>query len=49
MTRTLALSLLRSGNNGEQILQILDSIVLGDGVDECDESGAQPTLDAIDF
>jgi hypothetical protein len=49
MTRDLALSLLRSGNNGAQILQILDSIVLGDSVDECDEYGADPTLDAIDF
>jgi hypothetical protein len=49
MTRDLALSLLRSGNNGDQILQILDSIVLGDSVDECDEYGAEPTLDAIDL
>jgi len=49
MTRDLALSLLRSGNNGEQILQILDSIILGDSVDECDEYSADPTLDAIDF
>jgi hypothetical protein len=49
MTRDLALSLLRSGNNGDQILQILDSIVLGDSVDECDEYGAEPTLNAIDF
>jgi hypothetical protein len=49
MTRDLALSLLRSGNDGAQILQILDSIVLGDSVDECDEYGADPTLDAIDF
>lgn len=49
MTRDLALSLLRSGNNGEQILQILDTLVLGDSVDESDEYGADPTLDAIDF
>lgn len=49
MTRDLALSLLRSGNNGDQILQILDTLVLGDSVDECDEDGADPTLDAIDF
>ena len=49
MTRDLALSLLRAGNDGAQILQILDSIVLGDSVDECDEYGADPTLDAIDF
>jgi len=49
MTRDLALSLLRTGNNGEQILQILDTLVLGDSVDECDECGAEPTLDAIEF
>jgi hypothetical protein len=49
MTRDLALSLLKAGNNGDQILQILDSIVLGDSVDECDEYGAEPTLNAIDF
>jgi hypothetical protein len=49
MTRDLALSLLRSGNDGAQILQILDSIVLGDSVDESAEYSADPTLDAIDF
>ena len=49
MTKDLALSLLNAGTNGDQILQILDSIVLGDSVDECDEYGADPTLDAIDF
>jgi hypothetical protein len=49
MTHDLALSLLRTGNNGEQILQILDTLVLGDSVDECDECGAEPTLDAIEF
>ena len=49
MTKDLAFSLLNAGNNGDQILQILDSIVLGDSVDESDEFGADPTLDAIDF
>ena len=49
MTADLAISLLKAGKNGDQILQILDSIVLGDSVDECDEYGAEPTLDAIDF
>ncbi len=49
MTADLAISLLKAGKNGDQILQILDSIVLGDSVDECDEYGADPTLDAIDF
>jgi hypothetical protein len=49
MTRDLSLSLLRSGDNGAQILQILDTLVLGDSVDESAECGADPTLDAIDF
>jgi len=49
MTLDLALSLLNAGKNGNQILQILDSIVLGDSVDESDEYGADPTLDAIAF
>ena len=49
MTKDLAISLLNAGNDGNQMLQILDSIVLGDSVDECDEYGADPTLDAIDF
>ena len=49
MTKDLAISLLTTGKNGNQILQILDSIVLGDSVDECDELGADATLDAIAF
>jgi hypothetical protein len=49
MTKDLAISLLTTGKNGNQILQILDSIVLGDSVDECDELGAEPTLDPIAF
>ena len=49
MTKDLAISLLKSGTNGDQMLQILDSIVLGDSVDECDELGADPTLDPIAF
>jgi hypothetical protein len=49
MTKDLALSLLKAGTNGDQMLQILDSIVLGDSVDESDEFGADATLDAIAF
>jgi len=49
MTADLAISLLKAGNNGNQILSILDTLVLGDSVDECDECGAEPTLDAIKF
>jgi hypothetical protein len=43
MTRELALSLLRSGSNGDQILQILESIAADDGSD------AAPTLEEIQF
>jgi len=43
MTQNLALSLLRQGRNGEQILQILESIA-------ADESAApEPTADPIQF
>ena len=43
MTLNLAISLLRQGRNGEQILQILESI-------SADESAApQPTADPIQF
>ena len=49
MTKDLAISLLKAGTNGDQMLQILDSIVLGDSDDESDEFGADPTLDAIAF
>jgi hypothetical protein len=43
MTRELALSLLRSGSNGDQILQILESIAGDDGSD------IAPTLEEIQF
>ncbi len=43
MTRDLALSLLRSGSNGDEILQILETIATPE-----DES-AQPTADPIQF
>ena len=42
MPLNLALSLLRQGRNGAQILQILDSIA-------ADESAAEPTADPIQF
>ena len=42
MTLNLAISLLRQGRNGEQILQILETLT--------DESAApQPTADPIQF
>lgn len=42
MSRSIALSLLRQGNNGEEILQILDVIAN-------DQPDAQPTLEEIEF
>ena len=49
MSRDVILSLLAKGSNGEQILQILDSIVDGvsDSVDS--DSAANPTLSEIQF
>ena len=43
MTRELALSLLRSGTNGDQILQILETIVAPEDDD------AEPTAEPIQF
>ena len=47
MSRELALSLLRSGNTGDQILQILETI----SNPETDNgmTVAEPTLDALEF
>lgn len=46
MTRDLALSLLRSGNNGDQILQILETIATPE---DATVTVAEPTLDPIEF
>jgi hypothetical protein len=43
MTRDLALSLLRTGSNGDQILQILETIASPEGSD------AEPTDQEIQF
>ena len=43
MSRELALSLLRSGNNGDQILQILETIASDD------VTIAEPTLEPLEF
>ena len=45
MTRSIALSLLAQGNNGNEILSILDSIA----TDEAEQPIASPTLDVIEF
>ena len=49
MSRDVILSLLRQGTNGEQILQILDSIA--DGVPDSvgSDSVPSPTLNPIQF
>ena len=49
MSRDVLLSLLAKGSNGEQILQILDSIT--DGVSDSgdSDSAANPTLSEIQF
>lgn len=43
MSRSLALSLLRQGNNGDQILQILETIA------EDTVPTAEPSQDPIEF
>ena len=49
MSRDVLLALLAKGSNGEQILQILDSIA--DGVSDSvgSDSAANPTLSEIQF
>jgi hypothetical protein len=43
MSRELALSLLRSGNTGDEILQILETIATPEA------QGTEPTLEEIQF
>ena len=45
MSRELALSLLRSGNNGTELLQILETLA----TDDADVTIAEPTLDPLEF
>ena len=55
MTRDLALSLLRSGNNGDQILQILETLTADieqAGIEDCAAHYAAisaPTLQEVQF
>lgn len=48
MTKDVYVSLLRQGNNGNQILEILDSISSGEDGD-ANSAELNPTLDPIDF
>ena len=47
MSRELALSLLRSGSNGAQLLEILETITNPE--DDNGMTVAEPTLDALEF
>jgi len=49
MTKDVLVSLLRQGSTGAEILQILDSIALGDSGSEFAASAGEPTAAAIDF
>jgi CRISPR/Cas system CSM-associated protein Csm2 small subunit len=55
MTRELAINLLRQGNNGEQLLQILDTVVdeiTEQNVDDAAQHFAaisMPTLESVEF
>jgi hypothetical protein len=45
MTQQLAISLLRQANSGDELLQVLDSLVSGADVNEAQD----PTLEEIQF
>jgi hypothetical protein len=49
MSRDVLLSLLSKGSNGEEILQILDSITDGISDSGDSDSAANPTLSEIQF
>ena len=49
MSRDVLLALLDKGSNGEQILQILDSIADGVSGSGDSDSAANPTLSEIQF
>jgi len=60
MSQSVAIGMLRQGNTGEQILQILDAIVSGieqDNIEECaahyaaisNAAISMPTLDEVEF
>lgn len=48
MSQTLAVSLLRQGNTGNELLQILDTLVADESSDN-DAPAAVPTLDPLAF
>ena len=49
MTKSVMISLLRKGNNGSQILEILDSLVSGANEQQVAQVAAEPTLIELEF
>jgi hypothetical protein len=49
MTRSIVLSLLNQANTGEQLLQILDTIVEDANINDFVEDASQPTLAEVAF
>ena len=49
MTKSVMISLLRKGNNGSQILEILDSLASGDNQQQVAQVASEPTLMELEF
>lgn len=49
MSTELMVSALRRGQNGNEILAILDAITSPDGDSSSENAGAQPTLETVEF
>ncbi len=49
MTKSVMISLLRKGNTGSQILEILDSLASGDNQQQVAQVASEPTLMELEF
>ena len=49
MTKSVMISLLRKGNNGSQILEILESLASGAHQQQVAQVAAEPTLMELEF
>ena len=49
MTKSVMISLLRKGNTGSQILEILDAISAGANEQQVTQVAAEPTLMELEF
>ena len=49
MPKSVLLSLLKQGQTGDEILQILDALTAGDAVSESPQMTPNPTLESIEF